>query len=223
MGDGSMTRQAFQQRLDQVMSDLLAMGELVNAAIARSVQSLDDRDGDMARRVIADDERINRAMYDLEEEVLVLIATQQPLAGDLRNLMSAASIATELERMGDYAEGIATITLRTIDQPVLKPLVDIPRMAELGRELLRGQLHAFIDGDVERARRLAQRDNDIDDLYDQIYRELLTFMAEDPRTITRATHLIWVSHNLERIGDRTTNIGERVVFLVTGDVVELNP
>lgn len=218
-----MTRQAFQQRLDQVMSDLLAMGELVNAAIARSVQSLDDRDADMARQVIADDVRINQAMYDLEEDVLVLIATQQPLAGDLRNLMSAASIATELERMGDYAEGIAIIALRTIDQPVLKSLVDIPRMAELGRELLRGQLHAFIDGDVEQARRLAQRDDDIDKLYDQVYRELLTFMTEDPRTITRATHLIWVTHNLERIGDRTTNIGERVVFLVTGEVVELNP
>lgn len=218
-----MTRQAFQQRLDQVMSDLLAMGELVNAAIAHSVQSLDDRDAAMAHQVIADDDLINQAMYGLEEEVLVLIATQQPLAGDLRNLMSAASIATELERMGDYAEGIATIALRTIDQPALKPLVDISRMAELGRELLRGQLHAFIDRDAEQARRLARRDDEIDTLYDQVYRELLTFMAEDPRTITRATHLIWVTHNLERIGDRTTNIGERVVFLVTGEVVELNP
>jgi phosphate transport system protein len=218
-----MTRVAFQRRLDQVMSDLLAMGDLVNAAIACSVASLDERNAEMARQVIADDQRINKAMYDLEEEVLFLIATQQPLASDLRNLMSAASIATELERMGDYAEGIATVALRSMDQPLLKPLVEIPRMADLGRELLRGQLHAFIDGDVEQARRLAQRDDEIDSLYDQVYRELLTFMAEDPRTITRATHLIWVTHNLERIGDRTTNIGERVVFLVTGEVVELNP
>lgn len=218
-----MLRATFQERLDEVMSSLLAMGDLVDTAIVHAVQSLAERDPDLARQVVAGDERVNQAMYDLEEQALVLIATQQPLASDLRILMSVASIVTELERMGDYAEGIASITLRSIDQPLLKPLVDIPRMAELGRELLRGQLQAFIDRDVERARKLAARDDEIDGLFDQVYRELLTFMSEDPRTITRATHLIWVAHNLERIGDRTTNIGERVVFLVTGEVVELNP
>jgi len=217
-----MIRVAFQERLDEVMGNLLAMGDLVDTAIARAVQSLAERDAELAQRVIADDRRVNQAMYDLEELTLVLIATQQPLARDLRTLMSAASIATELERMGDYAEGIATITLRGIDQPLLKPLIDVPRMTEIGRELLRGQLRAFIDRDVEQARLLAARDDEIDRLFDQVYRELLTFMSEDPRTITRATHLIWVAHNLERIGDRTTNIGERVVFLVTGEVVELN-
>lgn len=218
-----MTRAAFQERLDEVLGNLLAMGDLVDSAIARAVQSLADRDARLAEQVIGEDHRVNQAMYDLEEATLVLIATQQPLAGDLRVLMSAASIATELERMGDYAEGIASITQRGIDQPLLKPLVDIPRMAEIGRELLRGQLQAFINRDVEAARALAARDDEIDRLFDQVYRELLTFMSEDPRTITRATHLIWVTHNLERIGDRTTNIGERVVFLVTGEVVELNP
>lgn len=218
-----MPRAAFQERLDGVMGNLLAMGDLVDTAIARAVQSLAERDPDLARQVVAEDEQVNQAMYDLEEDTLVLIATQQPLASDLRVLMSVASIATELERMGDYAEGIATITLRSLDQPLLKPLIDVPRMTELGRELLRGQLQAFIDRDVERARELAARDDEIDGLFDQVYRELLTYMAEDPRTITRATHLIWVAHNLERIGDRTTNIGERVVFLVTGEVVELNP
>ncbi|RME44142.1 MAG: phosphate transport system regulatory protein PhoU [Chloroflexi bacterium] len=218
-----MTRAAFQERLDEVLGNLLAMGNLVDTAIERSVRSLAERDAELAQQVIAEDRLVNQAMYDLEEQTLVLIATQQPLASDLRTLMSAASIATELERMGDYAEGIATITLRGIDQPLLKPLIDVPRMTEIGRELLRGQLQAFIDRDVERARMLAARDDEIDRLFDQVYRELLTFMAEDPRTITRATHLIWVAHNLERIGDRTTNIGERVVFLVTGEVVELNP
>ncbi len=218
-----MTRAAFQERLDEVLGNLLAMGNLVDTAIERSVRSLAERDAELAQQVIAEDRLVNQAMYDLEEQTLVLIATQQPLASDLRTLMSAASIATELERMGDYAEGIATITLRGIDQPLLKPLIDVPRMTEIGRELLRGQLQAFIDRDVERARMLAARDDEIDMLFDQVYRELLTFMAEDPRTITRATHLIWVAHNLERIGDRTTNIGERVVFLVTGEVVELNP
>ncbi|MFQ5858521.1 MAG: phosphate signaling complex protein PhoU [Anaerolineae bacterium] len=218
-----MIRVAFQERLDEVLGNLLAMGDLVDNAIMRAVQSLAEQDADLAQQVIAGDRRVNQSMYDLEEKTLVLIATQQPLAGDLRTLMSATSIATELERMGDYAEGIANITLRGFDKPLLKPLIDIPRMAELGRELLRGQLQAFIDRDVERARMLAARDDEIDELFDQVYRELLTFMAEDPRTITRATHLIWVAHNLERIGDRTTNIGERVVFLVTGKVVELNP
>lgn len=218
-----MLRATFRERLDELLGSLLAMGDLVDTAILRAVKSLAERDAELAQQVIAEDQRVNQAMYDVEEDTLVLIATQQPLAGDLRTLMSAASIATELERMGDYAEGIATIALRGMDQPLLKALVDIPRMAELGRELLRGQLQAFVDRDAERARQLAKRDDEIDRLYDQVYRELLTYMAEDPRTITRATHLIWVAHNLERIGDRTTNIGERVVFLVTSQVVELNP
>jgi phosphate transport system protein len=218
-----MTRAAFQERLMELQDDLLAMGNLVDEAIGRAVQSLAERDADLARQVIAGDQRVNQAMYELEEQTLVLIATQQPLARDLRVLMSIANLATELERMGDYAEGIATIALRGMDQPLLKPLVDIPTMAAKGRELLRGQLQAFIDRDVERARELAKQDDEIDALFDRVYHELITFMSEDPRTITRATHLIWVAHNLERIGDRTTNIGERVIFLVTGEVVELNP
>ncbi len=218
-----MTRAAFQERLMELQDDLLAMGNLVDEAIGRAVQSLAERDADLAQQVIAGDQRVNQAMYELEEQTLVLIATQQPLARDLRVLMSIANLATELERMGDYAEGIATIALRGMDQPLLKPLVDIPIMAAKGRELLRGQLQAFIDRDVERARELAKQDDEIDALFDRVYHELITFMSEDPRTITRATHLIWVAHNLERIGDRTTNIGERVIFLVTGEVVELNP
>jgi len=218
-----MPRATFDRRLSELQDDLLAMGNLVDEAIGRAVQSLTERDAELAQEVIAEDRWVNQAMYELEEQTLVLIATQQPLAGDLRVLMSVASIATELERMGDYAKGIATIALRGMEQPLLKSLVDIPIMSEKARELLRGQLQAFIDRDVERARELARRDDEIDALFDRVYHEMITYMSEDPRMITRATHLIWVAHNLERIGDRTTNIGERVIFLVTGEVVELNP
>lgn len=218
-----MPRVTFERQLSELQGDLLAMGNLVDEAVGHAVQALAERNAELARQVVAGDRQVNQAMHELEERTLVLIATQQPLAGDLRVLMSIASIATELERIGDYAKGIATIALRGMERPLLRPLVDIPVMAEKARELLRGQLQAFMDHDVERARELARRDDEIDALFDRVYHEMITYMSEDPRMITRATHLIWVAHNLERIGDRTTNIGERVIFLVTGEVVELNP
>ena len=151
-----------------------------------------------------------------------LSSSQQPLASDLRIIMSIAGIATELERMADHAEGIAKITLRLADEPLLKPLIDIPRMAAIARSMLKEQLTAFANRDASTARRLSEQDDEVDRLYDQVFRELLVFMMNDPRTITRATYLLWVAHNLERIADRTTNIGERVVFLTTGQVEELN-
>ena len=218
-----MTRETFNGQLKSLQEDLLAMGRLVDVAIARSIQALAERDVEIAHQILEEDKIINQAQRDIEEKCLVLIATQQPMAGDLRTIMSIASLATDLERMGDHAEGIAKITLLMADQPLLKPLIDIPRMAETGQEMLRGQLKAFVNRDVEMARHLAERDDEVDGLYDQVFRELLVFMMEDPRTITRATYLLWVAHNLERIADRTTNIGERVIFLVTGRVEELNP
>lgn len=218
-----MTRETFQGQIKSLQEELLGMGCMVDTAITRSIQALAERDIELARQIIEDDKIINRTQRDIEEKSLVLIATQQPMAGDLRAIMCIVSLATELERMGDHAEGIAKITLLMADQPLLKPLIDIPRMAEIGREMLRGQLEAFINQDVNSARRLAERDEEVDDLYDQVFRELLVFMMDDPRTITRATYLLWVAHNLERIADRTTNIGERVVFMVTGNVEELNP
>ena len=218
-----MTRETFNGQLKSLQEDLLAMGRLVDVAIARSIQALAERDVELAHQILEEDKIINQAQRDIEEKCLVLIATQQPMAGDLRTIMSIASLATDLERMGDHAEGIAKITLLMADQPLLKPLIDIPRMAETGQEMLRGQLKAFVNRDVEMARHLAERDDEVDGLYDQVFRELLVFMMEDPRTITRATYLLWVAHNLERIADRTTNIGERVIFLVTGRVEELNP
>jgi phosphate transport system protein len=218
-----MLRETFEDQLRGLQDELLAMGALVDRAIERSIQALADRDVRMAQEIIDDDALINQAQREIEERCLVLIATQQPMASDLRVITSVSSIATELERMGDHAEGIGKITLLMAGQPLLKPLIDIPRMAEKGRSMLRQQLEAFVRRDVEMARNSATGDEEVDALYDQIYRELLIFMMNDPRTISRATHLLWVAHNLERIADRTTNIGERVIFLVTGQVEELNP
>jgi len=218
-----MLRETFEDQLKELQDDLLAMGALVDRAIERSIQALAGHDVKLAQEIIDDDALINQAQRGIEEKCLVLIATQQPMASDLRVIASVSSIATELERMGDHAEGIGKITLMLADQPLLKPLIDIPRMAERGRWMLRQQLEAFVHRDVEMAKVSATGDEEVDALYDQIYRELLVFMMSDPRTISRATHLLWVAHNLERIADRTTNIGERVVFLVTGEVEELNP
>ncbi|MDO8672563.1 MAG: phosphate signaling complex protein PhoU, partial [Dehalococcoidia bacterium] len=156
------------------------------------------------------------------EDCLSLMATQQPMARDLRLIIAVLLIGTELERMGDHAEGIAKITLMLADEPLLKPLVDIPRMADKAREMLRRSLDAFIARDAEAAKKIAAEDDEVDALYDRVYQELLTFMISDPRNITRATHLLWVAHNLERIADRATNICERVVFTVTGRMEEIN-
>lgn len=217
-----MARQSFSEQLENLEQDLLRMGELVDEAIVRCTRALSEQDVELAQQVVADDEMINQAQRDIEEKCLVLIATQQPLATDLRRIMSISNIATELERMGDYAKGTAQITIKIADQPLLKPLIDIPRMAEKGRELLRGQLDAFIRRDAVTAELLSAEDDEVDGLYDQIYHELMFFMVSDPRTITRATYLLWVAHDMERISDRTTNIAEQTVYLVTGIVKELN-
>ena len=217
-----MTRVTFESELDSLKGQLLELGAMVVEAQSLAVKSLADREEDMARQVIACDVAINNAARKIDEQCLVLIASQQPVARDLRTIISITSIAGELERMADHAKGIAVLALRLIDQPSLKPLIDIPRMAEIGRELLSGQLQAFVSGDIEAARVLAARDAEIDQLNEQIFRELLVIMMTDPKTITRATYLLWIAHNLERFADRTTNIGERVVFLMTSEVVELN-
>lgn len=217
-----MPRESFEDQLKRLQDELLSMGEMVDLTLARSVQALAQRDARMAEDVIATDEKVNSRQRDIEEKSLVLIATQQPLASDLRAIFSIATIANDLERMSDYAKGIAKIYLRMSDQPLLKPLIDIPRMVEKDRYLLQEQLRAFVARDAVRAKQLAAEDEEVNRLYDQIYRELLTFMMEDPRTIGRATFLLWIAHNLERVGDRTTNIAERTVFLLTSEIEELN-
>lgn len=217
-----MTREIFDEQLKTLEQDVLDMGKLVDRAIDLSIEALAKRDIELSRRVIKEDEIINQAQHDIEEQCLVLIATQQPLASDLRVIFAIASIATELERMADHAKGVGQIGVMMGPREPLKPLVDIPRMANKGRWLLEQELAAFVNRDVDLARSLGGEDDEVDRLYDQVFRELLIFMMDDPRTITRATYLLWVAHNLERIADRAINIGERVVFLVRGEVEEHN-
>jgi len=217
-----VARATFQAELNALKERLLLLGSMVADAQRKAVQALAERDEDLAREVIAGDKEINQFQRALEDECVVLIAHQQPVASDLRLIMSVSHIALDLERMGDHAKGIAVLALRLADQPLLKPLIDVPRMAEIGREMLMGQLRAFLEADVEAAQRIAKRDAEVDELNEQVFRELLMIMMNDPRTITRATYLMWVSHNLERYADRTTNIGERAIFVASSDVVELN-
>jgi len=214
-------RATFHKRLREIQDDVLAMGSMVEKSIGRSIEALKKRDLDMARELIADDLRINEKRFTIEEKCIQLIATQQPMASDLRSIICVLNIITEVERIGDYAVGIAKIVVMIGDEPPLKPLVDIPRMAAKVNDMLRRSLDAFINRDADAARKIAAEDDEVDNLYDQVFRELLTYMAEDPRTITRATRLIWVAHNLERSADRVTNICERVVFVVTGKMEEI--
>ena len=197
------------------------MGSMVEKAIQRSVDALRNRDLVLARRIVEQDEEINRQRFDIEEKCIALIATQEPVARDLRDIVAVLNIIVDLERMGDHAEGIARICIMIGDQPPIKPLVDIPRMAEKAQQMLHRSLDALVERDAELAVQICQDDDEVDALYDQVYKELLVYMINDPKAIDRATHLLWVAHNLERIADRSTNIAERVVFLVTGHMQEL--
>ena len=217
-----MTRTAFERQLSEIQQDMLILAEMVETAIERSIDSLKNRDVELARRVITDDMKINEKRYRIEEECLELMATQQPLASDLRTIVAVLHVIVDLERMADHAEGIAKIAIMLAGEPPLKPYVDIPRMAEVAIRMLRGSLEAFKQHDVEKARAICDLDDEVDALYDQVYRKLLGFMIQDPQTIERATHLMWVAHNLERIADRVTNICERVVYMVQGKIEELN-
>jgi phosphate transport system protein len=195
---------------------------MVEKTIGDAMRALKEQDVDLAEQVIAGDKRVNDKRFDIEELCVTLIATQQPAARDLRSIIAAMHIATDLERMGDHASGIAELAIRLADQPHLKPLIDLPRMAKIDREAIQDSLQAYLDQDTELALETAKRDQDIDELYVQIYRELLTYMLEDTNNIGRATYLLWVAHNFERIGDRVSNICERVIYLATGKVEELN-
>lgn len=181
-----------------------------------------DRDLRSSARVVQDDDIIVRKRFDLEEWCVDLIATQLPLAGDLRILITTLHISVELERIGDYAEGIAKISILMGDEPPLKPLVDIPRMAEKATDMLRRSLDSFVNRDVVSAAAVCNDDDEVDALYDQVCRELLTYMMADPGAIRRATYLLWIAHDLERIADRATNIAERVIYIVTGKLSGAN-
>lgn len=215
-------RTSFDAELRLLHDEVLALGSMVDKAIARSIEALKRLDHAEARRIIQADLEINARRFAIEEQGIRLIATQQPIASDLRSIVAALYIIVDLERMGDHAEGIAKIVLLHQDVPLLKPLIDIPRMADKSRDMLRRSLDAYIQRDIELARVIANEDDEVDALYNQVYREIFTYMIGDPKSLDRGTWLLWVAHNLERIGDRVTNICERVVYEVTGHMEEIN-
>ncbi|MHB1006986.1 MAG: phosphate signaling complex protein PhoU [Chloroflexota bacterium] len=217
-----MARASFDRQLAELQDEVLVLGNMVDRAIDQSIDALKRRDNDLARRTIEEDLLINRKRFEIEDKCLHIMARQQPLASDLRVLAAVLNIITDLERMGDHAEGIAKITLLHGEEPLLKPLVDVPVMAEKARSMLRRALDSFINRDTELAKQVSAQDDEVDALYDRVYADLLEYMIRDPHTIQRATLLLWVAHNLERIADRVTNICERVVFLVTGHMEEMN-
>jgi phosphate transport system protein len=216
-----MTRQLYDQELADLRGSVVAMASMTNKAIDNAVTALAQRDVRLAEQVIAADRAINEHRWRTEEQALLVIATQAPMAKDLRMIAAVIHIVTDLERMADHAAGTAKIAIQTADRAPLKPLVDIPRMSEIARAMLHDAITAFIEDDQAAARAIVERDDEVDALYEQIYRELLTFMLADPTTIDQATHLLWAAHNLERIADRVTNICERVVFAATGQLEEL--
>ena len=215
------TRTIFHKNLQEVEKDVLAMGDSVAKAVDRSIDALKRRDLTLAHQIIADDNLIDQQRFGIEDKCIGLIATQQPMASDLRILVAILNIIIELERIGDYAEGIAKIVIMIGDEPPLKPLIDIPRMGEITIDMINKSIQSFATRDVELAMRVVSMDTIVDGLNDQVFRELLTFMMVDPKTTNRATRLIWVAHNLERAADRATNICERVVFTVTGKMEEI--
>ena len=212
-----MPREDFERNLKDVEDDVVQLSSMVEKAIFKSIEALKERDINASQKVVDEDDVIDEKQQAIEDRCIDLIALEAPMAGDLRVLIAAMMVANELERMGDYAEGIAKISVSMGNLPPLKPLIDIPRMADKSVDMLRRSTHAFVNRDVESATAVLLADDEVDDIYEQVYRELLTYMMADPSTIQRATYLLWVAHDLERVADRTTNIAERVIYLVTGE------
>lgn len=217
-----MVRQVLTQEMQRLQNELLALGSTVEYAISDAVSVLKKRDYEGSKRIIADDWQINMRYHDIEQGCMQLIATQQPMAGDLRTIASMISISAELERIGDYAKGIAKINLLIGQEPLIKPLVDIPRMAILAQGMLHRSLLAFSRRDLALARSISKEDDEVDQLYDQVYRELFTYMLSNPNNINQGNYLLWAAHNLERTADRVTNICERVVYMISGQIVEFD-
>jgi len=215
-------RRKFNHEMEQLQDDVLLLASMVEGALDDAIDVLKRRDIAGSQRLIAYDEKVNQKRYAIEETTLTLIATQQPMASDMRLLAGILEIITELERIGDYAKGIAVINLRMEGKPFVKPLIDIPQMADYATDMLHRALDAFVKRDIELARLVALDDDKIDDLYNQVYRDLVEIMTQNLGTFDQATYLLWIAHNLERTGDRIVNICERIIFTVTGSMVEMN-
>ncbi len=216
------TRATYEHQLQELSDLVVTMASMVDKAISRSMEALRLQNVALAEDVRRSDNAINQLHRQGEEMLTMLIATQGPVGRDLRLITSSMAVFSNLERMGDYAAGIAKIVIATADEDLIKPLIDLPRMAQIAREMLNDAVTAYIEHDVDLARQVAVRDDDVDDLYSQIFQELITYMQADARSINGATRLMWVAHNLERIADRVTNVCERVVFIVTGEFTELD-
>lgn len=217
-----MPRTTFSTDLAELKTKLLAYGARVRDVIGDGMETLKARDRALAEAIIQNDEHLNETRYELEEECYMLMATQSPMAGDLREILSILLIAIELERIADHAKNLAEITIHLGDEPLLKPLIDLPRMTAASQVMLERALDAFAHNDARKAEAVAEMDDEIDNLYKQIFRELMSFIVEDPRTVTRAMNLLFAAHNVERIGDCITNIAERVIYASTGKLEELN-
>jgi phosphate transport system protein len=213
-------RTVLERSLEETNDNLLRIASMVEFALANATQALVERNGELAHQVSASDAAINRLRFVTEEACYNMLAMQQPNSRDLRIIVGAVSVATNLERIGDHAAGVARLTLRMLDRPLLKPLVDIPQMAEIARSMVKSSVGAFITRDVTAAEAVIARDAEIDTIHSRVYRELIDFMTRDAGAIERATFLLWVSHNIERIGDRSTNICERAIYVATGQLKE---
>lgn len=218
-----MPRNTFDTELAQLKAQLLEYGARVEHVISEAMETLKTRDRALAEAIIQNDASLNKTRYELEEQCYMLMATQSPMARDLREILSIQLIAIELERIADHAKNLAEITIYLGNEPLLKPLIDLPRMSEVCQLMLNRALDAFAKEDSEAAEAVAAMDDDVDNLYKQVFRELMSYIVEDPRTVTRALNLLFAGHNLERIGDCITNIAERVVYAKTGHLEELNP
>ena len=217
-----MPRDQFERELQDLQGQMLAMASEVEKAIVDSVNILAYRDMDGARALVARDRQINQQRFAIEAQCLVVVATQQPMASDLRIIAAILFIVNELERIGDYAKGIASINLRIPPGPLLKPLVDLPRMAEKTRDMLDRAMDAFVRRDVALARAIPQEDDEVDALFEHVNQELLGLIIADPGVTEQANLLMWAAHNLERAADRVTNLCERTIFTVTGELIELD-
>lgn len=217
-----MPRETLDRQIRRLLDELLVLGSMVENATLGSVEALKKRDIEASKRIYADDRLINQKRFEIENAAITTLATQQPImAGDLRMLASILDVTTEIERMGDYAKGVAKIGIMLGDEPLIKPLIDIPRMAEKATDMLHRALGAFVSGDLEAARSIPAEDDEVDHLYNQVYRELATLILQNPKHIDQANVLLWAAHNLERLADRVTNICERTIYVYTGELTEI--
>ena len=219
---GPRFRKSFHEELERLQHDLLRMGTAVEEAISNAVRSLKEKNLDLAQRVVDEDRIVDDMQIDIEQRCLGLLALQQPMARDLRAIGTALKIVTDLERMADHAQDIAKVALRLQGQTYIKPLIDVPRMAEIAQKMVRQALDAYVNKDAAAAYEMTKYDDEVDSLYGQVFRELLTYMMEDPSTIRQATHFLFVASHLERVADHATNLGEWVIYMITGERKELN-